>query len=84
LSGAGDDGQVMILDVGDLSQELTRDTPPMRRVATPARAEPMAQFAPAIQSGESPMRAPKKGPWRAAQKPLMDDREVVTRITKAP
>jgi hypothetical protein len=47
----------MILDVGDLSQELTRDTPPMRRVATPARAEPMAQFAPAIQSGESPIAA---------------------------
>jgi hypothetical protein len=55
LSAAGDGGQVMIPDDGDLSQELTRDTPPMGRVATPARAEPKAQFAPAIQSGESPI-----------------------------
>jgi len=77
LSAAGDGGQVMIPDDGDLSQELTRDTPPMGRVATPARAEPKAQFAPAIQSGESPiaeateLRAPVTGPWRGAQEPLM-------------
>lgn len=45
----------MIPDVGHLSQELTRDTPPISMAATPARAESKAHFASAIQSGESPI-----------------------------